>query len=344
MNVMERLVQTDRVFMSRRTYEQLALSADVDARIEAALYRAEVPEKYFRALVPQLRDVERVTLATALFLYERLDVDPRLDAKSRVNLIPQLVEAAKLHGAKVFLNDSHVEGIVQTYLDMASNGRKNGVHFPQRTEDRHASMKKIPYGSEIADVVYGERVVRPYRDTNHGADLKGRRNFRIPPKSLVEKANELSKAVSSPAPNWEKAIELLDDLTKSTVPLYQNRSFYRNFLDEMATIIRRELQVTARIIYDEGLTDKASVGITVLSKIAEVLPIGYEILPPRTIMTKPQVTKASRVYTEQDYINRRPYKKPVSASHRTIPGDTRTLVELRQPHPRLSKALAAIRI
>ena len=322
MGVMERLAQTDTIFMSRRTYQQLARGADIDARIEAALYRADVPEKYFKSLVPQLRNVQRTALNSALLLYAGLSEDPKLLEELRVQLIPQLARLANEHGGIVHTNSAYVDEVVEQALIPTQDDRpmiKTG-----RIKERHASERKIIYGRADAEITYGSRG-SGYANIKRNDSVE-----RAPYGRLVRKAQELVDAVN--ARNWRKATERFHDLTQMPGHLFYEAQTYRQFLHDVGSIILQR-------------SDAFAIGLEGVEKYG--FPTRYAVAQPqRTQKPKEDEITVDKLKEQKDTFVRNGFHTfrndgPTNSHSTSLPDPMRIV---RRPHPKLERVIAGIRI
>jgi len=87
-----------------------------DARIEAILYNAEIPERYFGDLLPVLREVPKAHINFALESLGRLTQSPQISLDDSLGLIPPLIDAAQEYRSTLVKQDDVLTKIAKDYL------------------------------------------------------------------------------------------------------------------------------------------------------------------------------------------------------------------------------------
>ena len=178
-------------------------------------------------LLAILMKTDKRVLGSALMLYEGLGEDTRLNVRDRVKLIPKLVTLVMEHGAKVHITTKYIDLVVDEYLE---DGHQRALPARNgRLRDRHASERKIIYGSDHAEIPYGIR-------TGYVGKRTGKvQSSRVPSAKMVRKAAELVKSIN--IGRWREATERYHDLTQLQGHLFYLAQTYRQFLTEMGSII-----------------------------------------------------------------------------------------------------------
>lgn len=261
------------------------------AVIEAALYKAEVPERYFRQLVSQLSGTPQDVLNSAMMLYGGLVEDRRLTKEQRVALIPELVELIRKHGPNVHMDAKYVDSLVANYLTQDSDAaiKQTRVRF----RDQRVEKENIPYGSAHGVVTYGRFAMNPERAVSR---IKSQTIGTILQPSYmteVQKVQELVIAVSHPNPDWKYARELIMDLNPRAIVVFPgNKTLYNQLLSNLGTVIRSELPVVVRLKYHgKGRNTQ--------------IPIGFKIKPYETPQRETMLEEETVEHFKGDgYVNR----------------------------------------
>ena len=223
MSLTKHLRDVPSVAMTSRGYERLKIAEE--ARIEAVLYRADVPEQYHRELVPQLRDASLRTLNSTIPLYEILRKYNDLSEETKARLVPQLatIELARLvRQDDVRSINQYMRGIVQDYLAQI----KSAVVKHSRFKDRHLGTGKLIYGNSTAEI--------PYKSVIEKVS-EGKSSFRRQSPAQIKKIDELVEQIN--LGNWQYALEVHRDLLQFATHLFSRVTTYRQFLFDIESIM-----------------------------------------------------------------------------------------------------------
>lgn len=226
MSLIKHLKHSPNDSISLRAYERNQTLGN--ARVEGLLYKAGVPEQYFKELVPQLiRESDR-TLRYTLPLYDRL-IQAGLSKEVSVILLPRLAlqeVAALVRKGEEDKIQQYIDGVVEEYHGQI----ESAVARHSKIKDRHLGTGRMVHGSENTEIKYGRNVDSYYSQNP--------RAIRMPSVKHVRKVEQLAKVINRQ--NWKYATELHRDLIGFTGYLFGTEARYRQFLADMESIILQE--------------------------------------------------------------------------------------------------------
>ena len=120
------------VVASRKAYR-------ADARVEALLYSAGIPERYFRSLSDALRNFSLQYINFGLEAFARLAQSPHISFDDSLGLIPTLVQVAGEYRATLVKQDDVLAGIANTYL---TTKRRSQSHDEEQVDRIYSTASR----------------------------------------------------------------------------------------------------------------------------------------------------------------------------------------------------------